>query len=118
MNQMPATARLRRAVRAVILADDDRVLLCRFSCPYPAVPTGATVAASEVDTLSGYLDYHRDTLRMKTDGLSAEQLSRVYPPATLTLGGLLKHPALNDDWAMRSDARGAAYGPACGLAPG
>jgi 8-oxo-dGTP diphosphatase len=37
----PAT--LRRAVRAVILAEDDDVLLCRFSFPHPAVPTGATV---------------------------------------------------------------------------
>ena len=43
VNQTPATARLRRAVRAVILADDDRVLLCRFSLPHPAVPAGATV---------------------------------------------------------------------------
>src|SRR3984885_6896607 len=42
MNETPATARLRRAVRAVILADDDCVLLCRFSFPHPAVPTGAT----------------------------------------------------------------------------
>jgi 8-oxo-dGTP diphosphatase len=43
MNPVPAAARLRRAVRAVILADDDRVLLCRFSFPHPAVPAGATV---------------------------------------------------------------------------
>jgi len=42
MNGTPATARPRRAVRAVILADDDRVLLCRFSFPHPAVPAGAT----------------------------------------------------------------------------
>ena len=42
MNKTPATARLRRAVRAVILADHDRVLLCRFSPPHPAVPAGAT----------------------------------------------------------------------------
>jgi 8-oxo-dGTP diphosphatase len=42
MNQTPATGRLRRAVRAVILADDDRVLLCRFRVPHPAVPIGAT----------------------------------------------------------------------------
>jgi 8-oxo-dGTP pyrophosphatase MutT (NUDIX family) len=34
---------MRRAVRAVILADDNRVLLCRFSFPHPAVPAGATV---------------------------------------------------------------------------
>jgi 8-oxo-dGTP diphosphatase len=42
MNEMPASAKLRRAVRAVILADDDSVLLCRFSVPHPAVPRGAT----------------------------------------------------------------------------
>ena len=29
-------------MRAVILAEDDRVLLCRFAVPHPAVPTGAT----------------------------------------------------------------------------
>ena len=55
-------------------------------------------SASEVDTLRGYLDYHRDTMLMKTDGLSREQLSQTHPPSTLTLGGLLKHAALNDDW--------------------
>ncbi|MBK9475906.1 MAG: NUDIX domain-containing protein [Tetrasphaera sp.] len=33
--------RFRRAVRGVILDDDDRVLLCRFSAPHPAVPDGA-----------------------------------------------------------------------------
>jgi hypothetical protein len=42
MNETPATARVRHAVRAVILADDDRVLLCRFSFPHPAGPTSAT----------------------------------------------------------------------------
>jgi 8-oxo-dGTP pyrophosphatase MutT (NUDIX family) len=34
--------RLRHAVRAVILAEDDSVLLCRFAVPHPAVPPGAT----------------------------------------------------------------------------
>ena len=43
MNETPATARIRRAVRAIILDEDDCVLLCRFSFPHPAVPTGATV---------------------------------------------------------------------------
>ena len=41
MTETPATARLRHAVRAIILAEDDCVLLCRFSFPHPAVPTGA-----------------------------------------------------------------------------
>jgi 8-oxo-dGTP diphosphatase len=43
MSETPASARLRRAVRAIILADDDRVLLCRFGFPHRAVPAGATV---------------------------------------------------------------------------
>jgi 8-oxo-dGTP diphosphatase len=42
VNETPAAPRLRRAVRAVIVGDDDRVLLCRFSSPHPAVPTDAT----------------------------------------------------------------------------
>ena len=43
MSETPASARLRRAVRAIILADDDRALLCRLGFPHPAVPAGATV---------------------------------------------------------------------------
>ena len=43
MSETPAPVRLRRAVRAIILADDDRVLLCRFGLPHPAVPAGAMV---------------------------------------------------------------------------
>jgi hypothetical protein len=60
--------------------------------------TDPPLAASEVDTLRGYLDFHRDTMLMKTEGLSQEQLSQTHPPSALTLGGLLKHAALNDDW--------------------
>ncbi|MBM2616111.1 NUDIX domain-containing protein [Actinoplanes sp. LDG1-06] len=36
------TAGPRRAVRAVILDEDDRILLCRFVFPHPAVPAAAT----------------------------------------------------------------------------
>ena len=53
--------------------------------------------ASEAETLLGYLDYHRQTLRMKTDGLDQAQLSSRLAPSTLTLGGLLKHMALVED---------------------
>ncbi len=60
--------------------------------------TGPPVLASEADTLRGYLDFHRDTLLVKTAGLTQDQLSATHPPSTLTLGGLLKHAALNDDW--------------------
>jgi 8-oxo-dGTP pyrophosphatase MutT (NUDIX family) len=33
--------KLRASVRAIILDEDDRVLLCRFVVPHPAVPNGA-----------------------------------------------------------------------------
>ena len=32
---------LRASVRAIILDEDDHVLLCRFVFPHPAVPNGA-----------------------------------------------------------------------------
>jgi uncharacterized damage-inducible protein DinB len=53
---------------------------------------------SEADTLLGFLDYHRDTLRVKTEGLSQQQLAQPLPPSTMTLGGLLKHLALVENW--------------------
>jgi len=36
------TPNLRRSVRAVVLDEDDRILLCRFVPPHPAVPVQAT----------------------------------------------------------------------------
>lgn len=55
-------------------------------------------AADERTTLLAYLDWHRDTLRVKTEGLDAGQLSSAHPPADLTLGGMLKHLAYVEDW--------------------
>ncbi|BAL88191.1 putative NUDIX hydrolase [Actinoplanes missouriensis 431] len=37
------TLNLRTSVRAIILDEDDRVLLCRFEFPHPVVPEGSTV---------------------------------------------------------------------------
>jgi uncharacterized damage-inducible protein DinB len=58
--------------------------------------TDPPLAADEATTLVAFLDYHRDTLRLKAEGLTAEQLNRTLAPSTLTLGGLLKHVALNE----------------------
>ncbi len=58
--------------------------------------TDPPLAADEATTLVAFLDYHRDTLRMKTEGLTAEQLRQPLAPSTLTLGALLKHVALNE----------------------
>ncbi|KRF14087.1 mini-circle protein [Nocardioides sp. Soil797] len=61
--------------------------------------TDPPLAGGEAETLRAYLDYHRDTLRLKTEGLSQEQLSATLAPSTMTLGGMLKHLALvEDDW--------------------
>jgi hypothetical protein len=54
--------------------------------------------ADERTMLLGFLDYHRHTLRMKTEGLEAAQLAIPHPPSTLTLAGLIKHLALVEDW--------------------
>jgi uncharacterized damage-inducible protein DinB len=49
--------------------------------------------------LRAFLDFHRDTLRRKTAGLTSDQLNATHPPSTMTLGGMLKHLALvEDNW--------------------
>ncbi|MEV6783237.1 DinB family protein [Streptomyces sp. NPDC051098] len=48
----------------------------------------------ERETLRAYLDYHRATLAMKTEGLTDDELRRrSMPPSTLTLLGLVRHMA-------------------------
>lgn len=43
MTPTDGTKRLRRSARAILLDEDDAVLLCRFGFPHPAVPTDAMV---------------------------------------------------------------------------
>lgn len=59
--------------------------------------TDPPLAADEITTLRTFLDFHRRTLLLKTDGLDAGQLARTHAPSTMTLGGLLKHLALVED---------------------
>ena len=54
---------------------------------------------SERDTLEQYLDYQRETILLKTEGLSKEQLGQRIPTSELTLAGILYHLALvEEDW--------------------
>ena len=62
------------------------------------VRTDPPLAGTEAEVLVGFLDYHRDTLRIKTEGMDAQQLNRRLDPSTMTLGGLLKHTAYVEDW--------------------
>ncbi len=54
----------------------------------------------ELATLQDYLTNYRMTLRMKCEGLNAEQLARrSVPPSTMSLLGLLRHLAeVERDW--------------------
>ncbi|WP_273651356.1 DinB family protein [Cellulomonas fimi] len=55
------------------------------------------LSADELTTLRAFLDFHRQTLLLKTEGLDAAQLARTLAPSAMTLGGLLKHLALVED---------------------
>jgi uncharacterized damage-inducible protein DinB len=55
------------------------------------------LAAGELATLLGFLDFHRATLEWKCSGLDAAGLATTVGASTMTLGGLLKHLALVED---------------------
>jgi len=52
---------------------------------------------SELQLLGQYLDYQRETVLLKTAGLSGEQLAQRFRPSELTLAGLLYHLALVEE---------------------
>jgi uncharacterized damage-inducible protein DinB len=68
------------------------------------------VAANEVETLLGYLDYQRSTLEWKTRGLTREQLSVTIAASTMTLGGLLKHMAFVERYWFAKRLHGQPMG--------
>ena len=54
---------------------------------------------SERDSIGQYLDYQRETILRKTEGLTKEQLAQRIPTSGLTLAGILYHLALvEEDW--------------------
>lgn len=56
--------------------------------------TGVVSPDGELATLTDYLTSYRMTLRLKCEGLDAEQLARrSVPPSTMSLLGLLRHLA-------------------------
>jgi uncharacterized damage-inducible protein DinB len=59
-------------------------------------------AAGEVETLLGFLDYQRATLKWKCKRVDAEGLSTKIAASSMTLGGLLKHMAfVENEWFAR-----------------
>ena len=56
--------------------------------------TDPPLVADERGMLDAWLDFHRDTLALKCDGLTGDQLrERAVPPSNLSLLGLVRHMA-------------------------
>lgn len=56
-------------------------------------------SGEEAAVLLGFVDFLRETIALKTDGLDAAGLAATHPPSTMTLGGMLKHLAyVEDHW--------------------
>ena len=68
--------------------------------------TDPPFVADERPMLDAWLDFHRATLALKCDGLSAEQLrQRAVPPSSLSLLGLVRHMAeVERSWFQRTFA--------------
>src|SRR5690348_87394 len=68
-------------------------------------------AGTDLEHLVGALDRMRTTFRWKADGLDASGLQRRVGESTLTIGGLLKHLAANEDFTSLVRLRGAPLDP-------
>lgn len=56
------------------------------------------LAANEIDTLLGFLEYQRATFAWKCGGLDAAGLQATIGVSSMTLGGMLKHMAVVEDY--------------------
>lgn len=56
------------------------------------------ISGSEKDVLIGFLDFLRQTILWKADGLSDNELRRPHEPSGLTLLGTVKHLAYVERW--------------------
>jgi Protein of unknown function (DUF664) len=74
-------------------------------------PWEPPLSSGEAEHLLGALDRLRWTFRWKADGLDADQLAVRLPPSSLTLGGLLKHLAANEDYLMTHKLAGTPMPP-------
>lgn len=73
-------------------------------------PWEPPLAGTEVEALMGALDRLRATFRWKADGLDSTGLNTTIPSSTLTLGGLLKHLALVEDYQSTVKMTGVPIG--------
>jgi len=69
------------------------------------------VAGGETETLLGALGRQRSYLEWKCGGLDADGLRATHGSSTVTLGGLLKHLALIEDYRFTRRLRDHELGP-------
>jgi hypothetical protein len=74
---------------------------------YPWEPP---LAGTEVEHLLGALDRLRTTFRWKADDLDADGLARRVAASSLSIGGLLKHLALAEDYMFTRKLAGRPLG--------
>jgi hypothetical protein len=73
-------------------------------------PWEPPLAGTEETQLIGALERMRTTFRFKADGLDAGGLDRRIGASSLTLGGLLKHLAINEDYMFTVKYAGESLG--------
>jgi hypothetical protein len=76
----------------------------------PDHPWEPPLAGTEVAHLTGALDRLRATFRWKADGLDAAGLATTVGASRLSLGALLKHLALVEDYTFTAKLRGESPG--------
>jgi hypothetical protein len=73
-------------------------------------PWEPPLAGTEAEALVGALDRLRWTFRYKVDGLDRAGLTATIPSSSLTLGGLVKHLAVVEDWYTTGRLTGEEIG--------
>jgi hypothetical protein len=76
----------------------------------PDMTNEPDLKAGETDMLLFALDRCRAQFAWKTGGLDADGLRKPLPPSTMTLGGLVKHLALVEDYYTSRDVTGQPPG--------
>ena len=113
---MPVSSPPDRHSRRVRAAGAEPARGAGTRCDPVAVRTDPPDSGPELDLLTAFLDFQRETVLLKTEGLTAEQLAQPLPTSSLTLAGLLNHLALVEDSWFRVRFAGRAGRRRCGPA--
>ena len=75
------------------------------------------LAATELQMLTSFLDYQRAVIVDKASGLTKDQLNTRLEPSVLTLGGIVHHLALVENWWFHDCFAGEEAGEPWDTAP-